>query len=359
MKIAVNQEFKIEIQQAETSRITEVDFDNLVFGKAFTDHMFEADFADGKWQHAVIRPLEKLQLHPATSALHYGQSVFEGMKAFKDQNGKPYIFRPDRNLDRLNQSCRRMAIPEVPEELFMDALFMLVRMDQNWIPDTPEGSMYIRPFVFATDDYVGIKTSDTYKLVIFCCPVSKYYQKPVRVYAQDVYFRAFPGGTGAVKAAGNYGAAMMPLREIREKGYDQMLWLDGIQHARLQEIGTMNVFVQIGEEVITTPTDEGTILRGVTRDSCIELLRDNGFHVVERDVTIQEVIAAHTDGILKDAFGTGTAATVAPIGVIGFHEVDYTLPPVEERKVSNWLKEEMRNIRKGITPDKYGWMWPV
>jgi len=359
MKETINKTYEIDIQVSPVSSVNTVDFENLSFGKIFTDHMFEANYRDGRWQDCTIKPLTTLQLHPATSALHYGQAVFEGMKAFNNLEGKPRIFRPDMNLKRLNQSCERMAIPEVPEELFMDAIFNLVRIDANWIPDTNDGSLYIRPLIFATDDFVGIKPSDTFKLIIFCCPVSKYYQKPVRVYIQEEYIRAFPGGTGGVKAAGNYGATMMPLRTIREKGYDQMLWIDGVTHNRLQEIGTMNVFVQIGDAVITIPTDEGTILEGITRDSCIELLKEAGYPVEIRDVTIQELLNAHKAGILADAFGTGTAATVAPIGTIGYKDNNYELPPVETRKMSNWLKQEMWEIRKGVKEDRFGWMWEV
>jgi len=359
MKVAVNPSYEIDIHVSPVSHINSVDFEHLQFGKVFTDHMFEADYIDGKWQHCAIKPLAKLQLHPATSALHYGQAIFEGMKAFKDNDGKVSIFRPDANFNRLNESCRRMAIPELPEELFMNALFNLVRIEQNWIPDTEDGSLYIRPFIFATDDFVGIKPSDTFKFVIFCCPVTKYYQKPVRVYMQEEYVRAFPGGTGGVKAAGNYAATMMPLQAIREKGYDQMLWIDGITHNRLQEIGTMNIFIQIDDTIITIPTDEGTILKGITRDSCIELLQANGYKVEIRDVTIQELLDAQKTGRLVDAFGTGTAATIAPIGVIGYKDVAYELPLLENRKVSNWLKHEMWGIRKGVIEDKFGWMWPV
>lgn len=359
MTLTVQTAYPIEITRASVSHIDAVNFDELQFGKVFTDHMFEADYINGKWTNCSIRPLGRIALHPATSALHYGQAVFEGMKAFKTVDGKPMLFRPDANFRRLNESCDRMAMPEIPEELFMDALHALVKLDANWIPDTEDGSLYIRPFVFATDDFVGIKPSDTFKFIIFCCPVARYYAKPVRVYMQEEFIRAFPGGTGAVKAAGNYGATMKPLMEIRKKGYDQMLWIDGVTHNRLQEIGTMNVFVQIDDTVITIPTEEGTILKGVTRDSCLQLLRDAGHKVEVRDVTIQELLDAQRSGRLKDAFGTGTAATVAPIGVIGYQDVEYPLPPVEDRVVSNWLKKELWSIRKGLTEDRHGWMQPV
>ena len=359
MKAGISTSYQIDIEISPVSAIASVDFDHLEFGKVFTDHMFEANYRDGVWQDCVIKPLTFLQLHPATSALHYGQAVFEGMKAFKDKSGTASVFRPDMNWKRLNESCLRMAIPEIPEELFMDAVFNLVKVDKNWIPDSEEGSLYIRPYIFATDDFVGIKPSDTFKFVIFCCPVSRYYAKPVRVYIDTEFVRAFPGGTGGVKAAGNYAAAMMPLQRIREKGYDQMLWIDGITHNRLQEIGTMNVFVQIDDTVITIPTDDGTILAGITRDSCLRLLEEKGIKTEIRDVTIEEMLQAHKEGRLKDAFGTGTAATIAPIAEIGYGDDNYILPPVSERKISAWLKEEMWKIRKGHTEDRFGWMWKV
>lgn len=359
MTLTINSAYPISINRTSVSHINTVDFEQLQFGKVFTDHMFEADYIDGRWTNCSIKPLGMLELHPATSALHYGQAVFEGMKAFKAKDGKPVVFRPDANFRRLNESCERMAIPQIPEELFMDALLSLVRLEQDWIPDTEDGSLYIRPYVFATDDFVGIKPSDTFKFIIFCCPVARYYAKPVRVYMQEEFIRAFPGGTGAVKAAGNYGATMMPLMQIRKKGFDQMLWIDGVTHNRLQEIGTMNVFVQIDDTIITIPTEEGTILKGVTRDSCIQLLRDGGYKVEIRDITIQELLDAHRSGRLHDAFGTGTAATVAPIGVIGYHDKEYELPPVEDRKISNWLKHELWSIRKGLSEDRHGWLWEV
>ncbi len=359
MTLTINSAYPISITRTSVSHINSVDFEQLQFGKVFTDHMFEADYIDGRWTNCAIKPLGMLELHPATSALHYGQAVFEGMKAFKAKDGKPVVFRPDANFRRLNESCERMAIPHIPEELFMDALLSLVRLEQDWIPDTEDGSLYIRPYVFATDDFVGIKPSDTFKFIIFCCPVARYYAKPVRVYMQEEFIRAFPGGTGAVKAAGNYGATMMPLMQIRKKGFDQMLWIDGVTHNRLQEIGTMNVFVQIDDTIITIPTEEGTILKGVTRDSCIQLLRDGGYKVEIRDITIQELLDAHRSGRLHDAFGTGTAATVAPIGVIGYHDKEYELPPVEDRKISNWLKHELWSIRKGLSEDRHGWLWEV
>lgn len=358
MKVA-EKAYMIDIELSPISAVDDVDFDTLQFGKVFTDHMFEATYRNGKWQDCAIKPLTFLQLHPATSALHYGQAIFEGLKAFKDQDGECRIFRPDMNLKRLNKSAVRMAIPQVPEELFMDALFNLVRIEKNWIPGTNDGSLYIRPYIFATDDFIGIKPSDTFKLLMFCCPVSRYYSEPVRVYIQNEYVRAFPGGTGGVKAAGNYAATMEGLKKIQAKGYHNILWTDGFTHTRIQEIGTMNVFFQIGDTIITIPTDEGTILEGVTRDTCIELLKEKGVKLEIRDLTVDELLQAHKQGQLLDAFGTGTAATIAPIGTIGYKEKDHVLPPVEGREISNWLKEEVWKIRKGFTDDRFGWMWKV
>lgn len=351
--------YEIDIQYSPVSAVDTVDFENLQFGKVFSDHLFEANYRDGKWQDCTIKPMSLLQMHPATSALHYGQSIFEGMKAFKNKNGDCQIFRPDMNWKRINKSAERMAIPELPEELFMEAVFQLVKIEKNWIPNSTDGSLYIRPFIFATDDFIGMHPSQTYKFLIFCCPVAKYYSSPVKVYIQREFVRAFPGGTGGVKAAGNYAATMQGLRKIQEKGYHNILWTDGITHTRLQEIGTMNIFFQIDDTVITIPTDEGTILEGVTRDSCIQLLKDKGIPIEIKDITVDELISAHSQGKLMDAFGTGTAATIAPIGLVGYQEQDYVLPPVENRTTSKWLKEEMWKIRRGHCEDKHGWMWKV
>ena len=351
--------YKIDIQQIAESRLKDIDFDALPFGKIFTDHMFIAEYSDGTWKNGRIQPFGPIPMHPSASILHYGQGVFEGMKAFKDSSGNPRLFRPIKNWERINLSAQRMAIPEIPEELFMEGLTTLVRMDKDWIPDTEEGALYIRPFIFANDEFVGIKPADNFTFMIFCCPVSKYYQKPVRVVMSDQYVRAFRGGTGHVKAIGNYGAVMQPLEEARAAGYDQILWLDGYEFNRLQEIGTMNVFVVIDDVILTPPLEEKTILPGITRESCITLLRANGYKVEERDITVDELIQAANEGRLKDAFGTGTAATIAPIGEIGYKGEHYMLPPLDNRPVSVWLKDEMRNIRKGHSPDVYDWLYRV
>ncbi|HPE98446.1 MAG: branched-chain amino acid aminotransferase [Chitinophagales bacterium] len=349
--------YHIDIRPVQESRLQGIDFDSVPFGRVFSDHMFLAEYKNGQWQQCRIQPFGPLPMHPGTAVLHYGQGIFEGMKAFKDEQGNAQLFRPLKNWERMNMSARRMALPEIPEELFMEALTTLVRMDSAWIPPGEDGSLYIRPFLFASDALVGIKPAEEFLFMIICCPVAKYYNKPVRVYMSDHYVRAFRGGTGHAKAIGNYGAVMQPLAEVREMGFDQILWLDGYEFNRLQEIGTMNVFVVIDDVVLTPSTEEKTILEGITRESCIILLREKGYQVEERDITVPELLNAAREGRLTDAFGTGTAATVAPIGEIGYKDEVFTLPPVDERPVSIWLANEMRNLRKGHIPDTHNWLF--
>lgn len=353
------QDISIQISKVAKSRISEINIDNLQFGHTFTDHMFSADYVNGKWSNFIIQPYGNIPMNPATAIFHYGQGIFEGMKAFRDKYGAVKLFRPEQNFKRFNYSARRMAIPEIPEEVFNEALYQWLRMDQEWVPDTTDGSLYIRPFMFCTEEFIGIKPGEKFKFLIIGSPVSKYYQKPVRVYITDKYVRAFPGGTGHVKAVGNYAVTMMPLKEVREKGYDQILWVDGVNFSRIQEIGTMNVFFVINNVVITPPTEELTILNGITRDSCITLLRDNDFIVEVRDITVEEIMNAIKSGKLDDAFGTGTAATIAPIGTIGYKEKEYELTAPETRHVSNWLGNTLKQIRKGDLPDAYNWMMAI
>jgi len=351
--------YKISFTRNTDSGYNQIDFNNLPFGKYFADHMFVADYADGQWQDFRIVPFGDMSMHPALSALHYGQSIFEGMKAELDDQGNPIMFRPTKNVHRFNQSAVRMGMPEVPEELFMMALEKLLTIDRKFIPTAPDSSLYIRPFMFATDKYVGIRCAETYRFCIFSCPVGAYYNRPVQVYVHDKYVRAFPGGVGFAKAAGNYGGVMMPTREIQKQGYDQILWLDGIHHKYLQEIGTMNIFVVIDGVVITPGLDQGTILEGVTRDSLIKLAEDEGYQVQKRDITIDEVITAHKENKLEDMFGAGTAAVVSQIGSFHYQGVNYEIPPVELREVSNKLKKRFVQIKSGKAEDLFGWVHTV
>lgn len=350
--------FNIDIKQTENSRIKEVDFANIPFGKVYSDHMFVADFDGKQWTNLRIRPYEHLRLSPANSALHYGQSVFEGMKAYKNEAGEVLVFRPEANFKRLNKSAERMCIPELPQELFMNGLSELLKLDQAWVPDAPDTALYIRPFIFATDEYIGIRPSDTYKFMIFTCPVGSYYTEPVRVKIETEYSRAVEGGTGAAKAAGNYAASLYPARRAQKQGYHQLVWTDARTHEYIEESGTMNIMFLIGDTLVTSPTGD-TILAGITRNSVLTLAREWGYKVEERKVSVKEVIEAIENGTLKEAFGTGTAATIAHIALINHKGVDYTLPAIEEREFSNRVLKELDNIKTGRTEDKWDWVYKV
>lgn len=348
----------IQIEKAKNSRVSEQDINNVPFGKCFSDHMFVAEYADGKWQKAYIKPYSDVPMSFAMSALHYGQAIFEGMKAYKNDKGEVSIFRAPDNFKRLNKSAIRMAMPEIPEELFMNGLIELLRIDSNWVPTSEMGSLYIRPFLIATDEAIGVKISDTYKFVIITCPAGKYYSEPIKVLVETNYYRAVKGGVGFVKAAGNYGRSLYPTKLAQQKGYQQVIWTDSETQQYFEESGTMNVMFVIGDTLLT-PALSDTILDGVTRSSVLALARDWGMKVEERKVSIKEVFEAIEKGTLKEAFGCGTAATIAQIIGIGHNGKDYTLPPVSERKFSTKVDETLRGIRKGKLEDKFHWMMKV
>jgi branched-chain amino acid aminotransferase len=348
----------IKITKTTHSRINTCDFNNIQFGTVFSDHMFVVDYEDGNWINPEIIPFGPLSLSPSTFALHYGQAIFEGMKAYKNTNGEAQLFRPKDNIKRLNQSAKRMAMAELPEEIFMEGLKQLIAIDSNWIPTKSGSSLYIRPYMFATDEFVGVRPAKHFKFVIFTCPVNAYYPKPIRVVVEEKYVRAFDGGVGATKAAGNYGISMLPTYEANQKGFDQIIWTDGREHKYIEESGTMNVFFVIGDKVIT-PLLDGTILEGVTRNSCIKLLQNKGYTVEERKISVDEIVDASDKGTLKDSFGTGTAAIVAKIAAINYKGVDYTLPNPEEREVSNYLYKTLGEIQTGLIPDSFNWIEKV
>lgn len=343
------------VQKTKLSRLSEVDFNNLPFGRIFADHMFVMDYRNGQWEQGKIMPYGNLEISPATSALHYGQAIFEGIKANLDQNTNDILlFRAEDNAKRFNFSAFRMGMPQLPEETFVNALIELLKLDRAWVPDTPESSMYIRPFMFACDECVGVRTADNYKFVIINSPVGPYYSKPIKVVISDKYVRACEGGTGEAKAAGNYAATMYPVSLIRQKGYDQILWTDGKEHKYVEEIGTMNVFFVIDNEVLT-PSLDGTILRGITRDSIIRLFRDKGLKVTERRIAIRELIEAQEAGKLQEAFGAGTAATITHIEEMSYLDQTIVLPSIESRTFSTNIKKELEGIKRGLLPDKYNW----
>lgn len=348
----------IKIQKTDSSRIDQLHADNIQFGKLYSDHMYIVHYENGEWQQPEIMPYGNMSLSPATTFFHYGQAIFEGVKAYKDINGAITIFRPHDNWKRMNVSAERMGMPDVPEELFIEGMRTLIELDKQWVPNGEGTSLYIRPFMIATDEFIGVKPAEKFSFIIITSPAGPYYAKPVSIFVQDDFVRAFPGGIGFTKAAGNYGACMYPTMKIREKGYDQNLWMDGIERKYVQEIGTMNFFVVIGDKILT-PNTSDTILKGVTRDSVITLLRDGGYTVEERPISIDEIEEAHRNGELKEAFGTGTAASIAPISTLTFHEDVMELPPVEDWKVANWVKKEMNDIRYGVKEDTRGWVFKV
>jgi branched-chain amino acid aminotransferase len=348
----------IDIRKTAQSKINEVDFANIPFGKVYSDHMFMADFDGQQWTDLRIQPYEKLQLSPANATLHYGQSVFEGMKAYKSEAGEVLVFRPLENFCRLNRSAERMCIPPVSEEMFMQGLSELLKLDKDWVPNVPNTSLYIRPFIFAADDYIGIRPSDTYKFMIFTCPVGAYYSEPVKVKIEAKYSRAAAGGTGFAKAAGNYAGSLYPAMQAHKQGYHQLIWTDAQSHQYIEESGTMNVMFLVGDTLITSPAGD-TILAGITRNSVLTLARDWGYKVEERKVSVQEIIEAIKNGSLKEAFGTGTAATIAHISLINHEGTDYPLPAVEEREFSNKVLKALDEIKTGRAEDKWNWVYKL
>ncbi len=341
----------ISITTVSNSRIDEVDFDNLGFGKSFSDHMFMSDYKDGEWQDHRIVPLEKMEIHPANMALHYGQSIFEGLKASKDKEGTPILFRPEKNIERLNRSAIRMCMPEFPFEIMMEAMKTLVLIERDWIPSAPGSSLYLRPFMFATDEFLGVAASTTYRLIIMACPSGVYYAKPVKLLAEDHYVRAVKGGVGEAKTAGNYAASLYPAKMARERGFDQILWLDAIYNKYVQEVGTMNIFFVLKDKVLT-PAEDGAILKGVTRNTLIKILKSRGIEVEEKLISIDEVLDEYAKGNLVEMFGAGTAAVVTNVSAmtykdqtINFNESNWTL--------SSNLKNTINQLRTGEIEDTF------
>ena len=343
------------ITKIERSKLNDINLDNIPFGKYMTDYMLEVDYENGKWQTPEIKPYQPLLMAPSLAAIHYGQSIFEGVKAYKNADGEPYIFRPLDNFKRFNKSAERMQMPTIPEEIFIDGMKQLIKLDINWIPAKDEHSLYIRPFMFSTDETIGVKPSENYKFMIILSPTGPYYSTPMRIYVEEQYVRAVPGGIGFAKAAGNYGGSMFPTAQAKLKGYDQVLWTDAFEHKYVQECGTMNVVFIIGNTAVTPDLSTGTILDGVTRDSVIVLLKEMGLTVEERPLNIDEVIEAHKAGTLKEVFGTGTAATISLIKELRYK--DYVMNfEVEKWEVAPKVKKMLNDIRYGKSSDNNGWM---
>lgn len=347
-----------KITETGNSRIGDFDPENIVFGSIFTDHMLIADYSNGQWQTPEIVPYGKMEFTPALSSIHYGQSIFEGMKAFKSEADEVFMFRPLENFKRFNLSAERMSMPAVPQEFFIGGLEELLRLDAAWIPKGGDNSLYLRPFMFATDEYLGVRTALNYRFMIIMSPAGSYYTQAPKVKVEKEFIRAAPGGVGFAKCAGNYAASLYPTKLAADQGYTQLLWTDAIEHKYFEESGTMNVvFVKDGK--VVTPALSTTILKGTTREALLQIARDKGYEVEERRVSVEEIIEGLKSGSVTEVFGVGTAVVVSPFSAVGYEGVDLELPAITENSVSQILKTTLNNIRTGKAEDKYGWIWKV
>jgi len=347
---------KISIQKVENSKVEDIDFNNIPLGTTFTDHMFICDYQDGEWINPRIEPLRPIATHPAAMALHYGQAIFEGMKATVDQEGNPMLFRAEKNAIRLNKSADRMGMPNFPKDLFVEGLIKLVDLERQWIPPSEGSALYLRPFMYADEAFIGMRAATSYKFIIMASPSGPFFSKRVKLWAEKKYIRAATGGTGEAKAAGNYAAAIRPTELAKAKGYDQVLWLDAVEHKYIQEVGTMNIFFKIDGKILT-PNRDGSILDGITRMSVIDILRDKGYEVIERAITIDEIVEASKNGNLEEAFGTGTAVGIAYIQDIGLD--GETIHVSNESPVGLEINNTLNAIKTGEIEDKFGWMTKV
>ena len=344
---------EIDIVRASTSKINEVDFENLSFGNTFTDHMLVCDYKNGQWGKPIIKPYEPFLIDPSAKVFHYGQAIFEGMKAYKDVNDDVWLFRPDENLHRFNKSAVRMAMPEIPEEIFIGGLKSIVDLERDWVKKGFGNTLYLRPFMIAVGSGVIAQPSTQYRFMIILSPARSYYSGAVKVIIAEHYSRAANGGIGAAKAAGNYSAQFYPQKLAQEKGFQQIIWTDDATHTKLEEAGTMNVFFRINDTIYTAPVSE-RILDGVTRKSLIQLAKRDGIKVEERSVLVDEIITAAKDGSLKEIFGAGTAAVVSPIVGFQYQEHYYELPKIEN-SIALQLKDKITKIQYKLAEDTFDW----
>lgn len=344
---------QIEIQRIEKSKIASVDFSNLPFGSVYSDHMLVCDFKNGAWQTPVILPFAPITLDPSSKIFHYGQSIFEGMKAYKDAENNTLLFRPLDNWKRLNKSAERLMIPQIPEDIFMEGLKTLLKVDNNWIPRNEGSSLYIRPFMFATGTGFHASPANEYKFIIATAPSGAYFAGKVKVLIEEKYARAANGGVGFAKAGGNYAAQFYPTQIAMDKGYNQVIWTDDNTHQFIEEAGAMNIFIRINDTLITSPTSD-RILDGITRKSILQIAEDAGILTEVRKISVGEVVEAAKDGNLLEMFGAGTAAVISPISGFGYQENDYELPVLEDSFASK-LKKKITDIQTNKAPDPYGW----
>ncbi|TCC97670.1 branched-chain amino acid aminotransferase [Pedobacter hiemivivus] len=352
----MNDTLDITITKAETSRLTVTDFSQLPFGKVFSDHMFIAEYDNSQWSNLHVLPYGPIPMSPAISALHYGQAIFEGMKAYRQANGKISVFRPEKNFERFNKSAARMSMPAITKDIFMQGIAALIDIDEKWVPAQDGYSLYIRPVMFATDPYLGVKPSDKYIFALLTTPTGPYYSKALNVKIETEYTRADDGGVGYAKTAGNYARSLFPFAEAQKEGFDQLIWTDAAAHEFIEEAGTANLIFVINGKLVT-PSVRSTVLDGVTRDTIITLAKKAGIEVEERRVSVKEVIEGIENGSLTDAFAAGTAATVTPIGAIGYQGKTYTLTDPATRTISAGIAKTLNDIRYGLAPDEFGWNW--
>ena len=347
----------LHVEKTKQSRLPEIDFNNLKFGEFFSDHQLEVMFSDGKWHEPAIIPYGLIPMYPAVTTLHYGQAVFEGMKAFHYLNGKVNIFRMDKHYERFSRSCDRVCIPEVPKDIFFDGLKALIEVDRNWVPKTKYKSLYIRPIVFASDQTLGLRASNKYRFYIICSPVGNYYSegiKPIRLTTMPKYVRAVLGGVGDVKVPGNYAASLRPTIIAQQMGFTQVLWLDAKEHQFIEEVGSMNIFFVIGNKLITPPLN-GSILPGITRNTVIEIAKAEGMDLEERPMAIDELLTYHENGELQEIFGSGTAAVISPVGLIQHNEKSISLPSDEMGPVARFFYDKITGIQHGEVEDPNSW----
>jgi branched-chain amino acid aminotransferase len=336
--------------------------DKLSFGKVFTDHMFVMNYTKQKgWHDARIEPYAPFTIEPSALVFHYGQAIFEGLKAFIDKNGNITLFRPRDNFERMNLSADRLCIPRIDIDTAMEGLTQLIKIEKDWIPKSEGTSLYIRPFIIATDPYLGVKVGENYIFSIILSPVAAYYSHgfaPVSLYVENFYSRAAEGGTGEAKCGGNYAASLIAGDKAKKLGYDQVLWLDAKNKKFIDEVGSMNIFVIIDGQVLT-PSLDGTVLHGITRNSVIRILKDQGYNVAERKISIDEIIEAHKNGKLQEAFGTGTAAVISPVGKLSYNDKEYVIGDGNTGKITAMLYDTLTGIQKGKYPDKFNWLYKI
>jgi len=347
----------IKITKTENSKINEIDFDNLSFGSVFSDHMLISTYRNGAWETPEITPYKPITLDPSSKIFHYGQSIFEGMKAYKDKDENIFLFRPEDNCKRLNISAKRMAIPEIPEAFFMDGLKALLKLDSDWIPTKDGSSLYIRPFMFASGNGFHASPANEYKFIIATAPSGSYFSGKVRVRIEEKYARAANGGVGFAKAGGNYAGQFYPTQLAIDAGYNQVIWTDDHAHEYIEEAGAMNIFIRINDTLITSPTSD-RILDGITRKSILKIAEDQGISAEVRKISVSEVIEAAKNGSLKEMFGAGTAAVISPISGFGYKDEDFDLPELDNPFAAR-LKKRITDIQTNKAEDKFGWRMKV